>query len=355
MNTLDRYIFGAVVTGTLMVLAVLLALNAFVSFIGQVDNVGQGTYTTGDAIAFVALNLPSMTYWLLPIATLLGALLGLGNLASHSELIVMRAAGVSTARLARSVIISGCIIALLATALGELIAPPAEQYAKRHRTMALHNQLSMAQGQSGWIRDGNVVINIEQLMEGDRAGGIYVFSFGADQELKSIVQARSASFDANGVWMLDDSSKTEFFGDRLVATKGPRLAQPTNLSPELLGLSIVDPDSLASRGLYAYINYLKGNGLDADSYITAFWSRIATVLSIVVMAMLALPFVFGPLRSTGTGQRMFIGILIGAGYFLVNRLVTNSGAVFGLDPAVTAWLPTIALLAITLAALARVR
>ncbi|MBT8136967.1 MAG: LPS export ABC transporter permease LptG [Gammaproteobacteria bacterium] len=355
MSTLDRYILGAVIRGTLMVLLVLLALNSFVSFISQVDNVGQGSYQTADAIAFVALNLPSMTYWMLPIATLLGALLGLGNLASHSELIVMRAAGVSPWRLARSVMLGGIAIVLLAVALGELIAPPAEQYAKRHRTMALHNQLSMAQGQSGWIRDGNVVINIEQLMEGDRAGGIYVFTFDEERRLQSVVQARSASFDEQGRWLLDDSRKTEFLDDRLQAEKKSRLAQQTALSPGLLGLSVVDPDSLASRGLYAYINYLRTNGLDADRYIMAFWSRIATVVSIVVMAMLALPFVFGPLRSTGTGQRMFMGILIGAGYFLINRLVANSGAVLGLDPALTAWLPTITLLGITLAALARVR
>ncbi len=355
MTTLDRYILAGVVRGTLLVLLVLLALNSFVSFIGQVDNVGQGSYSTADAIAFVALNAPSMTYWLLPIATLLGALLGLGNLASHSELIVMRAAGVSPWRLARSVIIAGTLISIAGLALGELIAPPAEQYAKRHRTMALHNQLSMAQGQSGWIRDGNVVINIEQLMEGDRAGGIYVFTFGDEQRLSSVVKASTASFDENGVWVLDDTSSTEFAPDRLEASRQQRLAQPTALSPELLGISIVDPDSLASRGLYGYIRYLQGNGLDADRYVVAFWSRFATILSIVIMAALALPFVFGPLRSTGTGQRMFVGILIGAAYFLVNRLVTNSGAVFGLDPALTAWLPTTVLLAVTVAALARVR
>ncbi|MDH3589065.1 MAG: LPS export ABC transporter permease LptG [Gammaproteobacteria bacterium] len=355
MTTLDRYILGAVIWGTMLVLLVLLALNSFVSFISQVDNVGQGNYTTAGAIAFVALNIPSMTYQLLPIATLLGALLGLGNLASHSELIVMRAAGVSPWRLARSVIIAGGVIALLGIALGELIAPPAEQYAKRYRTMALHNQLSMGQGQSGWIRDGDVVINIEQLMEGDRAGGIYVFTFGGERRLESVVQARTASFDDKGVWVLDDSRKTEFLDGRLVASKSQRLSQPTSLSPELLGLSIVDPDSLASRGLFNYISYLRSNDLDADSYVMAFWSRIATIASIIIMAALALPFVFGPLRSTGTGQRMFVGILIGAAYFLVNRLVANSSAVFGLDPAITAWLPTLALLAVTMAALARVR
>ncbi|MDH3646179.1 MAG: LPS export ABC transporter permease LptG [Gammaproteobacteria bacterium] len=355
MTLLDRYILAGVLRGTVLVLTVLLVLNAFVSFIGQVDNVGQGTYTTADAVAFVLLTLPSMAYQLLPIATLLGALLGLGNLASHSELIVMRAAGISPWRLTSSVIIAGGLIAVIGTALGEFIAPPAEQYAKRQRTMALHNQLSMGQGQSGWIRDGNVVINIEQLMAGDRAGGIYVFTFDEKRELQSIVQARTASFDDDGVWVLDDSRKTEFLNERLVATKGSQMAQSTTLSPELLGLSVVDPDVLASHGLFDYIKYLRRNGLDADSYIMAFWSRIATIVSIVIMAALALPFVFGPLRSTGTGQRMFVGILLGAAYFLVNRLTANSGAVFGLNPAVTAWLPTIALFLVTVAALARVR
>lgn len=355
MTTLDRYILSGVLRGTLLVLLVLLALTAFVSFVSQVDNVGQGNYTTTSAIAYVALNLPTMMYVLLPIATLLGALLGLGTLASNSELIVMRAAGISPWRLTRSVIIAGVLIALAGVALGELIAPPAEQYAKRARTMALHNELSMGQGQSGWIRDGNVIINFEQLMSGDRAGGIYVFTMGAGQKVESIVQARAASFNEDGDWVLDDSRKTEFLDGELIASKGPQLAQRTALSPELLGLSVIDPDSLASRGLMGYVKYLRSNGLDADRYITAFWSRVATIASIVIMAALALPFVFGPLRSTGTGQRMFIGVMIGAGYFLVNRLVANSGAVFGMNPAVTAWLPTIALLLITVVALARVR
>ncbi|MBT8130688.1 MAG: LptF/LptG family permease, partial [Gammaproteobacteria bacterium] len=172
---------------------------------------------------------------------------------------------------------------------------------------------------------------------------------------RSIVQARTASFEDNGTWLLDDSRKTEFSETGITASKDLQTAQATAVSAEILGLSVIDPDMLASRGLYDYISYLENNGLDASQYITAFWTRVATIFSIVIMSALALPFVFGPLRSTGTGQRMFVGILLGAGYFLVSRLVANSGAVFGLDPAVTAWLPTTALLIVTLAALMRVR
>lgn len=355
MNLIDRYVLVGVVRGTLIVLLTLMALSSFIGFIGQVDDVGTGEYRTIDAAIYVLLTLPLIAYQLAPIATLLGALVGLGNLASHSELIVMRAAGISPWRLARSVVLAGVAIAVVVAALGEFIAPPAEQYAKRLRTLAMNNELSMGQGQSGWIRDGNVVINIEQLFDEDRAGGIYIFTLDQQRQLASIVRAGSANYHVDGKWVLDDARRTEFRDGQITAERVGQLTQTTALNPELLGLSVVDPDSLASRGLFEYIRYLRGNGLDADRYLTALWSRAATVFSVVVMAVLALPFVFGPLRSSGAGQRVFVGILIGAGYFLANRLVANSGAVYGLDPVLTAWLPTIVLSAAMVFALARIR
>lgn len=355
MSLLDRYILSNVVRGTGLVLMVLLALSSFVGFVGQVDDVGQGEYSTAEAFVYVLLTLPSLAYQMAPIATLLGALLGLGNLAAHSELIVMRAAGVSPWRLARSVLLAGVILAILASALGELIAPPAEAYAKRSRTMSIHKELNMDRGQSGWIRDGELVINIEQLIEEDRTGGIYVFTLHENRELASIVRARAARFGAQGGWVLEDAHKTEFTDGRIAAETLPRLKQATKLSPELLGLSIVDPDILSSRALAEYIRYLRSNELNSDRYITAFWSRLATIVSVVIMAALALPFVFGSLRSSGAGQRVFVGVLIGAGYFLVNRLIANSGAVYGLDPALTAWLPTLVLGSVTVIAVSRIR
>ncbi|MBT8143354.1 MAG: LptF/LptG family permease, partial [Gammaproteobacteria bacterium] len=161
MKQIDRYLLGGIVKGTGLVLLVLLALSSFIGFVGQVDDVGQGSYSTADAMVYVLLTLPLIAYQMAPIATLLGALLGLGNLAANSELVVMRAAGISPWRLTRSVVIAGVLIALLSAALGEFIAPPSEQYAKRFRTLSINNELSMGQGQSGWIRDGNVIVNIE--------------------------------------------------------------------------------------------------------------------------------------------------------------------------------------------------
>lgn len=355
MSILDRYVLRGVVGGTALVLLVLLGIGTFIAMVGQLDDVGTGGFTLPNAIGYVLLTLPVQAYTMFPVATMLGALLGLGNLASNSELVVMRAAGVSPWRLARSVLLAGVILAGTAAALGEFIAPPAEQYAQRSRTLAMHDELSLSSGQSGWIRDGNVVVNISRLMEGDRAGGIYVFTFDDERRLSSVARARGAGFDDEGRWVLDEVSRSVFQADGVIGERQRELVQPTRLSPSLLDLSVVDPDSLAIRGLWSYIGYLRANGLDFDRYLVAFWGRIATLVSVVAMAVLALPFVFGPLRATGSGQRMLAGVLIGVTYFLANRTLANSGAVYGLDPTLTAWLPSLVLCSITVLALARVR
>jgi len=103
MNLIDRYVIRAVLGGVFAVLAVLVALGALFLFANQQDDIGIGTYTAIDAFWFVLLNLPQQVFELMPIAVLLGALLGLGTLARGSELTVMRSAGISVWRIAGSV------------------------------------------------------------------------------------------------------------------------------------------------------------------------------------------------------------------------------------------------------------
>ena len=89
---------------------------------------------------------------------------------------------------------------------------------------------------------------------------------------------------------------------------------------DLLAITAVRESSLTGAELWSYIKYLQSNGLESDRYEIAFWNRIATVAGIAVMCMLALPFVLGPLRSTGAGARMLIGTFIGIGYFLLSLI-----------------------------------
>ena len=83
------------------------------------------------------------------------------------------------------------------------------------------------------------------------------------------------------------------------------------MNPDLLELSVVREDLLDTPSLVRYIGYLQDNGLDAHRYLVAYWSRIASVVSVIVMTVLALPFVFGSLRSAGAGARLVVGLIIG--------------------------------------------
>jgi lipopolysaccharide export system permease protein len=128
-----------------------------------------------------------------------------------------------------------------------------------------------------------------------------------------------------------------------------------DLSPELLGLSEVRHDLLSTASLKRYIAYLQQNDLDANRYLTAYWARMADIVSALLMTLLALPFVVGGLRSAGTGARLVVGLVIGLSYYVTTRVLANGVEVFELDPFVVAWVPSLVLLSITAIALSRIR
>lgn len=340
---LDRYVVRAVISGVLMVLLVLLGLGAFIVFVGQLGDVGTGSYRIGDAIEYALLTLPQQAFELFPMATLVGALMGLGSLAGHSELIVIRAAGVSVLRITQAVALAGLVLFAIAGALGEWIGPPTEQFARHHRNLSMNEQLSMPEAEGVWMKDGEVIVNVQQVLDAEHVGGVYTFTLDNGSRLKSIGYATSAGFDEQAKWRLENIQETDFTDQGVVASAATASARHTSLTPQLLALSVVDPDSLAIRGLFNYVQFLRGSGLDSHAYEVAFWSRLANTVSVWVMVLLALPFVFGPLRSAGAGHRLLVGVLFGLGYFLASKTMANSGEVFGLSPFLTAWLPTFVL------------
>jgi len=110
MTVLDRYIVRTIMGSVLLVMSVLLVLGGLVIFIDQQDDIGVGRYSALSALWFTLLNLPQQAYELLPITALIGSLLGLGSLARGSELVVVRATGVSTQRIAGAAAIAGLIL-----------------------------------------------------------------------------------------------------------------------------------------------------------------------------------------------------------------------------------------------------
>jgi lipopolysaccharide export system permease protein len=341
---------------TMIVLTVLLALGGFIEFVGQLDDVGTGDYGIVQGLAYAAMKTPEMAFVMLPMAVLLGCLLGFGQLANGSEMIALRAAGIAPTRLARAVLVTGLAGSLVGLLLGFYVAPPAERFSRQYRTFAMHGPSGMASAQSAWVRDGKTIINMSRLGDPSRFGGVYLFRYDGDgARLASAARADSASLGDGTDWILNNFEQTEFGESAVTVRRDRRFAETAGVNPELLALTVVRPEALDGIALWRYIAYLRENELDSRRYEVAFWARMASALAVAPMCVLALTFAFGQLRRAGTGGRMVIGIGIGLAYFLVSRSLADSGEIYDLSPALVGWLPTILLAVATSVALSRTR
>jgi lipopolysaccharide export system permease protein len=355
VNVLDRYLYRTVLAYTAMAMAVLLTLGGLFLFITQQGDIGVGSYSAGDAFLFTMLNLPQQAFELLPIGALIGALMGLGNLAAGSELVVTRASGVSVWRIAWPVGLAGLTLALIMYGIGEYAAPPLAQFAKREKTTDKLADVSFAGSSSAWVKDGNLILRV-QTGEVDRAfGGVSLFQLDGPTKLRSIQRAERISVADPGRWRLHKVATSRFGDDRVTADVVDETTMQSTVNPEFLGLAATDPQLLTLHGLASYIDHLRRNSLETASYEIGYWARIARIFAVIIVTLLALPFVFGPLRTTGAGTRTVIGVMLGVVFFLVTRTIEGGGQLFGLNPALVGWLPTAAIALCTMAAISRTR
>jgi lipopolysaccharide export system permease protein len=354
VNVLDRYIVRAILGAVLLVMIVLLVLGGLLMFIDQQDDVGTGHYTALGAFWYTVLNLPQLAYELLPITALIGALLGLGSLARGSELTVIRAAGVSIARLASITLLAGLVLVIFEVALGEFLAPPLQQAAREQKAFSKLSNVSFGGG-GAWVRDGDLILNVAGQSSQRQFGSMEIFELSPQHRLLAVGHAQRAVAEARGKWLLSDYTESRFTDDS-VTTRPPAQRQlASNVSAGFLGVAVEDPKQLTSRALWRLIRYFRSNDLDSREYQFAFWSRIARTVAVVFSVLLAIPFVLGSLRAAGTGARMLLGMLLGVGFFLLQRLIESGTVVFNLNPVLLAWLPTVLLALVSTALIARAR
>jgi len=355
MTILDRYIARTVLLYTLMVTGVLLTLALLFTFIGQQGDIGTGEYDVGNAFVFTLLSVPQQLFESLPIAALIGAILGLGALARDSELTVMRAAGVSTFRLAAGAGLAGAVLMSFMFVLGEYIAPPADQYARQLKIFSKFAEYNAAGNKSSWAKEGSRFINIQQQTAQNMFGGVYMFEFDSARRLTLVGRADTATFETGRTWRFGNYAATRLGAEGTSAERSASRSIEVDINREFLGLAVVSPSALPIRGLYEYVAHLKDNSLESGVYEIALWSRISRTVAVVLVCMLAVPFAFGPLRSSGAGARTVAGILVGVLFFLINRTLENSGEVYNFSPLVAGWGPTVLLAFVTGVAIWRVR
>jgi lipopolysaccharide export system permease protein len=337
---LSRYIGRTVIMSTFLVLIVIVGLDAVTAFIDESGDISE-TYTVLEVLIYVALTLPGRLYEYTPFAALIGCLIGLGQLATNSELVVMRGAGVSIARLVWIVLKPTLLLAVLAFLLGEFVAPRAEQLAQSRRAIALNPGEGVAGKHGLWNREGNSFLHFNAL---DPAAGVVhgviLLQFDDGYRLKSALRASRADF-AGDHWRMRQAVKTDFSSWQTTRTIFDTLRWDTSITPELLTMEVVSPDQLPLVDLYRYGRYLAQQGLDSDDFELAMWRKLLQPLAVTGLVLVAISFIFGPLRDGTLGFRIFAGVIVGIVFRTSQDLLGPASLVFGFSPLYAALVPVL--------------
>lgn len=330
MRTLiTRYVARSVIGGSLLVLAVLVILKSLFAITSEIGSTGQGDYGLAEAALYVLLTTPAAIYELFPAAVAIGGVVALGALAGNSELVVMRASGISTARVVGMVMQGGIVLMLGIVAVGELVAPPSQQYAERMRSSAIAGQSEVRGADGLWVRDRDRFINVGQVLPGYVLRDVRVFEFDQRSLVRSLHAERAHYERRHERWRLFGITSTLVDGERVSTDHAGERVWQRLVPPDLFSVLTVSPDTLPGWRLYSYVDYLRDNELESARFALAFWNKIATPVSTLVMLLIALPIVFGPVRAAGVGQRIFVGSVVGVSYLLVAELFSHIGIVYG--------------------------
>jgi lipopolysaccharide export system permease protein len=346
MKVVERYLGRTIVGATSLTLLLLISLSTSIKFLEQLRQTARGTYNAWSAGWYTLLALPQELRLFFPLAALLGVLLGLGFLASHSELMVMQALGYSRVRIMAAVSKAMLPFILLCMALGEWVVPWSEQAARQFRAQSIEGGTFLPVQGALWIKDGSDFIYIEQLTQSQRLQGIHIYHFNDKLQLTAITQAKSATFQQD-YWKLQEITKQILVADQPIITEQALVSRwSLQLTPEKLGLATMDPLSLSMSQLHHYIHYLKKSGQESSRYELAFWKQLVAPLSTLVMLFLALSSMFGPLRNTTVSMRMAIGIAGGFIFYVLSELFGQLSLVYKVWPFLGAALPSLLYLAL---------
>jgi len=344
LTLLDRHIGRSIAIGTLLALGVLLALFVFFSFIDALRDYGSGGFDLPELVRYVVLSQPLKIYQIFPTAALIGSMLGLSALALNSELVAMRAAGVSVSRIVASALKVGLVFAILAVALGEYVVPGAENAAQLGRAKAMHK--GVYRRSSGlWLRDGATYVNIGEVLPDFSLLRVSIYHFDDDNRLRAQTSAGRARF-ADGAWRLEEVRQSRIGDNAVQVRQAPTESWATHLTRETVAVFALSPDGLSMQNLYRYIRHLQQNNQDTRGYRIAFWQKLLSPLATIVMVLLATPFVFQPVRSGGLSQRIFLGVMLGLAFIMVNNSFGYFGVLYGLPPVLGALLPIVLFLAL---------
>ena len=342
MNILQGYIGKTLFQTILLVILLFTGIDIFILLAGQLHSYSAGAYSILQAVIYVLLSLPEQLYQLFPMAAFIGVLLGMGLLDSHSELLIMRCSGISPRQILMMVLRAGFILMLIATVVGELIGPHAQHLARVHGVMTSDNGQAINTSKGLWVKEGSNFLHISTIYSDKNIADISRYEFDNQGRLRVDTYAQQAFF-YDKLWHLVnvEQSVINETGTGVVSKHIDQLTWNLALNPHLLQISQIQPDEMNLQQLKDYINFRDANGLTGDTYKIAFWHRVLQPIATLVMIFLAVPFIFGPLRSATNGLRALTGVIVGFSYYTLDQMFAPMSQVWQFPPLIAVLLPTL--------------
>jgi len=370
MKVLHRYVSAEIVISVLFVLLAFLALFAFFDLMSELPEIGRGGYQVQHAFIYVAMGLPSYIYELMPIAALIGTIYALAQLGARSEFTIMRASGLSTGMAGWMLAKVGIVFVVMTFLFGEFIAPAFSQMAEKLKLQVQGSMVSKEFRSGYWTKDvirsnglsgeaiGSRFVNVKEVSpDGRQLRGVKLYEFDRDLHLTATISAAHADYQGENTWRLADVSRTSFstgapdISSTVQTTKLTSSDLVSEITPDILSVLFADPDRMSALDLQAYIKHLAENNQNTERYEIAFWRKLVYPFAALVMMALALPFAYLHFRAGGVSLKIFIGIMIGVSFQLINRLFSHLGLLNTWPPLTTAVLPSIFFLLVAIGTL----
>jgi len=346
MRILNRYLWQESTLSILMIMLGLIAMFSFFDFIQELENLGRGNYNISNMLTFVLLSIPGHIYEVTPVAVLIGMMVSLGTLGRSSELIVMRVSGLSISNIGFNLAKVGLLFTILTFLIGELITPISEKVAQRMRIQATDAVVAQDFKSGLWVKDGKSFINVATVLPDATLLDVIIYEFDTSFKLTSISNAKKADY-LNSRWKLSEVTQTQFNEtsktdqNQIKTEFFDKANWDSAIRPELLNVLLVAPEKMSAWNLYAFISHLTKNKQRTTRYEVALWAKLIYPLACIVMVILALPFGFLQQRASSTSTKIFIGILLGVVYQIMNRVFSHLGVLNDWPPLMSAISPTL--------------
>lgn len=340
MKKLDRYIALNIIKSYFLVSLVLASAFGLLDLVKELDDINEGQYRTIDAFIYVFMMLPERMFDMLPVIAMIGSVAALGAMASANELIAIQAAGVSASRISWAAIKTGIILMALAALAAEFILPSLAQRAYTRRTLAVAGSVAVSTEQGFWFRDEHQFINVGKMLYGRIPAEVSIYTFDGRGNLITFTHAAQITIRKQ-FWLLQDVVQKQLSSETITTRHRDELIWRPFLSPDEINALVMPLEVLSPSVLHTYAQRLRSHSQDAARYEAAFWRKACLPLAAGAMVLLAVTFVFGPLRSVSSGRRLLVGTGIGIMFYLANQIISYIGLLAHLPAALTALTPVL--------------